>query len=851
IIRVEDGANTKLIIADEGNDEVTVSGAGTYVSRINGRGGDDTIVVENGAKVDGIVGRWGDDEITITGAGTVVTGNIEGNEDSDTIKILDGAKVEGYVSGGRGESPSVYGGAEKSDGNNITVQNAEVKGNVEGGTYSGENKIDILDNSTVGGDVLGGGDKDEIQIANNSKVVGNIYGRDGDDKITLKNKATVKGDIEAGKGAGEINILDDSLVEKRVRSGIEHEINTEGDSKKDHDFAGNVNVKVENSTVNQSIDLNGTGHREIVLNNSTVHGKIQAGEYSDSRVIVENGSRVGYNILGEGGNDHIIVKDSEIGVSPLFQKDNTAAILSDGGKDLDGKDLVEISKSKIQGGIELGGDDDVVDITESSVKGDVLAGSGNDTVVIKDSSVKTVDGGKDQGYDHIKLYSSTADSVKDEGGKTIVMEIFENSRVENVLNGIQTTMSEIDIDRSNINQVENGTSNGSATVHIRNRSNINTLNFGNDEIKGTTNDVNVYNSTVQDINGKSGRNSIKIEDSKISNVNLSGDVNTINDLTATGRAKDNIIDNISGQSGKDNIKLQNTIVQNNIRTGDGNDKITLKDGSKANTIEGNDGNDTIEIKGAGTVVNKVDGNSGDDRIYISDGAKILREVHSGNSSGPNLDSSNLGSSGKAAHDKIVIEDAMVGDKDSGGNTTTTGYVYTNGASEVIIKNSTVTGDIEAKNPIYEQNIKVSEASVIGGSIKGADGAKDSVTVENSEIKGNIDTRGGDDVINTNKATITGEVQGGAGQDNITVSGGSAKAVRGGDGDDAITVTGTEKDDNGKAIGGGANISGNVEGNRGADTIVFDGKSQAQNVFGGTGNDTITVSDEGTFVRNIV
>jgi len=80
----------------------------------------------------------------VRGQGTTILKNVEGREDSDTIKILDGATVNGYVSGGKGENPSAYGAAADSDGNKITIENATVKGNVEGSTYGGDNKITIL-----------------------------------------------------------------------------------------------------------------------------------------------------------------------------------------------------------------------------------------------------------------------------------------------------------------------------------------------------------------------------------------------------------------------------------------------------------------------------------------------------------------------------------------------------------------------------------------------------------------------------------------------------------------------------------------------------------------------------------
>ena len=153
-ITVENGARVVLIQADEGDDTITVTGAGTFTSAVNGRGGNDTILVSDQATVEGIVGRWGNDDITVTGAGTTVTEYVQGNEDADTIRILDGATVNQYVSGGRGENPNVYGGAQDSDKNTVIIKNATVKGDVEGSTRAGGSELDIS-GATIGGKVSG------------------------------------------------------------------------------------------------------------------------------------------------------------------------------------------------------------------------------------------------------------------------------------------------------------------------------------------------------------------------------------------------------------------------------------------------------------------------------------------------------------------------------------------------------------------------------------------------------------------------------------------------------------------------------------------------------------------------
>ena len=156
-ITVENGARVVLIQADEGDDKIKVTDTGTYVEFVNGRGGNDTILVSDQATVKNIFGRWGNDDITVTGAGTTVTEYVQGNEDADTIRILDGATVNQYVSGGRGEAPSVYGGAQDSDKNTVIIKNATVKGDVEGSTRGGDSEIEIS-GSTINGKIVGSSD---------------------------------------------------------------------------------------------------------------------------------------------------------------------------------------------------------------------------------------------------------------------------------------------------------------------------------------------------------------------------------------------------------------------------------------------------------------------------------------------------------------------------------------------------------------------------------------------------------------------------------------------------------------------------------------------------------------------
>jgi len=393
IIKVKDGAKTELIIADEGDDEVTVSGAGTYVGGINGRGGDDTILVEQGAKVDGIVGRWGNDKITVTGAGTVVTGDVEGNEDGDTIKILDGATVEGSVKGGNGENPSVYGAAQDSDGNNITVQNAEVKGNVEGSTYGGKNDINVS-NSTIGGSVLGGIDIDVINVTSGSKVNKTVEGGAGKDEITVTGAGTVVGEglatpqlrVNGSITGGEDNdkiVLSDGA--HAVNAGIagwggDDKITVTGSGTRAHSVSGHAGddiIRVDNKAyIEHAVSANTGNGTVTVSGEGTSVGGIQSN--GNAPITVEDGAEVrgALYAYGPSGEQTIVVqggaKVNVINTTVDFRDDNNT-----GGNTED--TVIVKDAGTVVNAVRTGNHEDTLIVQDGATVGSVGLGTGNDT----------------------------------------------------------------------------------------------------------------------------------------------------------------------------------------------------------------------------------------------------------------------------------------------------------------------------------------------------------------------------------------------------------------------------------------------------------------------------------------
>ena len=334
-------------------------------------------MVEKGAKVDGIVGRWGNDKITVKDTGTVVTENIEGNEDGDTIKILDGARVKGYVSGGRGENPSIYGGAEKSDKDNITIENSIVEGDVEGGDKSGNDGVKIA-NSHIGGKVYGGygentieitegtnnnvrwaqGNKfnDEITVKGNAKLNDtHLLGEAGNDTITIKDNAQIKGgNIDTGAGADDkININGNAEIE-----GTTLQLGASGESTD----RATLNV-TENAVLKGVLIQASQSSGEQLMNfHQSGEAKVKSLMGSQNKDVIDIAgdftyTNVGNNLQTHGGDDEIKMHSGA-----------TVKVKADMG---DGNDTVNVRGGTFsEAGIGLGKGKNEVNIESGAVFGD-------------------------------------------------------------------------------------------------------------------------------------------------------------------------------------------------------------------------------------------------------------------------------------------------------------------------------------------------------------------------------------------------------------------------------------------------------------------------------------------------
>ena len=716
-ITVDKGAKVKLVLADEGNDNVTVSDSGTYVSAINGRGGDDTILVEKGAKVDGIVGRWGNDKITVKDAGTVVTENVEGNEDGDTIKILDGARVQGYVSGGRGESPSIYGGAEKSDNDNITVENATVEGNVEGSmrnSYSGDDGIKIK-NSHIGG-ISGGFGENKIDISNVTNLDSKtIWGNKFKDIVnidgTLKNSTiiTVDGEdtvnINAGATIDNINIntgadKDTVNINTSITATVQSNIVTE-------DGSDTVNIKSGITLTNVNVDM-GAGKDTI---------KINDGKLNSTDRIIFKGSTL------STGSDTAADDNDEITIS------NATFMESSPGK---------------RSNVYTKNGDDIVTIKEGTI--------------FQDGSVITTGLGNDKVYLESGVQFNKATVWADDGDD----EIHINGAEFNGPRGIGGISGGAGNDKIFINDGTKFTGgsilgDGGATL-------VPTNGPGNDEItiSGTNTVLDNVNIDTGDTNAVGGaKDTVKIEDAQLKYTNIrSGNGN--DEITITGNANLTGGYNKSG-SGDDAITVSGNAILNNtyLQGEQGSDTITIGGNVKAkggNFNTGAGADDKIEIKDNaeldGTTLQFEGGKSTDKATLNVTGNAVLKDISIQASSSLGEQYMNFHQSGEAkvkslmgSQNKDVID--IAGD-----------FTYTN-ANHL----QTHGGDDE---------IKMHGGATVKVSVDMGDG-KDTLTIDNATFKDSlVNMDGGNDEININAgANLTGtRIYTGDGNDTVNVRGGT-------------------------------------------------------------------------------
>ncbi len=300
---------------------------------------------------------------------------------------------------------------------------------------------------------------------------------------------------------------------------------------------------------------------------------------------------------------------------------------------------------------------------------------------------------------------------------------------------------------------------------------------------------------------------------------------TVRGVTITSGAGD---DTVKGSNYNDTVRIKsgnNDITENegtnNIVTGAGNDKFTASNGGSSNTVNLGNGNNTVDINSIGT--NRITTGNGNDNITVSNGTNTIRT-----SAGNNILSLNGGINnvvtGKGndsyalSAGENVINAGAGSDKFNITSTSGTNKIISSGS-----RNDLSTFDITGTNSI--NNIK-----------SGASSDKYTISANSNNI---IDSGAGNDTFNISAGS--NNIKTGAGDDNVTISGGT-NIIDAGAGIDKLNVSnGTNNiksgaGDDDVTISGGTNVI-----DTGAGNDIFTVSNGKNTVNTGAGNDIITIN----------
>ena len=290
-------------------------------------------------------------------------------------------------------------------------------------------------------------------------------------------------------------------------------------------------------------------------------------------------------------------------------------------------------------------------------------------------------------------------------------------------------------------------------------------------------------------------------------------------LTITS-ALDGTRGNYAGSNGM--LNLDTVLANDSSMT----DKLTVTANTSGSTvIDVLNAGGAGAMTGAGIKVVQVDGNSASTDFTLKNGAvyaqapgaqKFEYRLYQGLNGGIPSWFTNLASIDP--NDWYLRSTCVDGSTTTGGSSSGTDALGCRTPDTILVQDSAVVGKVEGAGGADTISI-LGSASVTGDVLGGGSGI-DMSAAEDS----------GDTITINTTGSIGGNVDGGLGDDVISVQAGTVKgSVIGGEGNDTLTVTGT------------ATVAGIMDGGNGNDTMEWSGSSSLGGVQGGAGSDTLTVS----------
>ncbi len=265
-----------------------------------------------------------------------------------------------------------------------------------------------------------------------------------------------------------------------------------------------------------------------------------------------------------------------------------------------------------------------------------------------------------------------------------------------------------------------------------------------------------------------------------------------------------------------------------VRAGKGNDIITVKKGH-INEIHGDAGNDKITVNKTIGKNNEIYGDSGKDQIIINGGTKNKYFGGSGNDIIKFAGGKSNIIHGDAGNDSITITKTVGASNKIYGDAGVDTITIQGGSSNTIVGGASgdkITLSGGSKNKIYGDDEKLKVSAVDKFTIKGGS----SNTVYGGKGKDQFTISGG----------TYNKIYGGSDRDTFTLKGGN-NLIDGEAGDDVITVNGGNNRTKWVDV---------VDTARSTDTQTYlkRKESYAGGIYGGSGNDTITVNKGSHFVH---
>lgn len=897
----------QAITLGEGDDQLTL---GKNLGTIDAGLGDDEVSIKNGVSGDVSLGA-GDDVITVKGK---VTDDIDGGDGNDVINLNisrsqwnnNYQNIRDYVA--NFERINFKSGASVVSSNTRKIHNLSTDMALMLAAYDdivtvtsnltradlgdGDNELTVSgytrylkagdgDDTVVLGSTLHTNSRDDqldLGDGNNTLTITgsamglNVTTGDGNDELNFAQigpSTSYKSDVTTGAGNDDITVTGQAYANIFLGAGDDLLTLTQGNVYGTiNTGAGNDIVEIRNGFTSD-IDT-GSGNDRVAVGNYT--GAVALGS-GNNRLDVTNAVN---GALSAGDGQDIVNVGSAGSTINLGHGDNELSVTGAVSGNIsvgNGDDEINIGSTSAQ--IALGDGDN--ELTATAQVASIIAGDGNDSVDVAGYVTSAHLGAGDNslvvggytryvsmgdGNDVVSLgstlHTNSRDDQLDLGDGNNQLTITGAAMGLNVTSGSGNdtfSFAQLGPSSSYMADVETGSGQDSVTVSGIAYANFDlgdgddTLNITNSYVTGTidtgsgSDTVTVKQYTHQ-VNLGSGDNTLTVEGA------VHGSITALDGKDVVNVASAGAVDLGAGEN---ELTVANGL-SGNLTLGDNNDTVNI--GASAQVIDLGEGDNELELTNTATSVHA---GAGDDSVNIGG---VMNNIHLGD--GNNIlsiggysrylsvgDGDDIVTLGSTLHTNSRDDQLDLGD---GNNKLTVtgaamGLNVNSGSGQDILNFAQI-----GPSTSYMANVNV--------------GAGDDQIKVTGAAYANFELGDGDDKLNITTGNVTGTVDGGAGDDVIKVTQGYSAAINAGSGDDKVTVgnyaaaidlgTGDNTLDvtnavNGQLTAGDGNdtveigsSSASIDLGDGVNEITVDGGISG-NLTLGDGNDTATI---GAAVTNV-